>query len=158
MERWMLDYGFKAVGPDWVMFRLDLGTEKLIRVSLYVDDCVCATNSQKLYDEFVADLSKKYTLSSKGKLKWYLGVTINHDVEKVCTPAITPSDPNLRLLRSHLPAVPNAEDTKYYQQMIGRLMYASMLTRPDIAFSVNQCARFMSNLGPEHILAAKRIL
>eukprot|EP00961_Rhodomonas_salina_P164556 2217016-Rhodomonas_salina.1 len=63
------------------MFRLDRGTEKLI-VSLYVDDGVCATNSQKLYDEFVADLSKKYTLSSKGKLKWYLGVAIDHDVEK----------------------------------------------------------------------------
>eukprot|EP00961_Rhodomonas_salina_P080112 1077119-Rhodomonas_salina.1 len=50
-----------------------------------------------------------------------------------CTPAITPSDPNLRLLRSHLPAVPNAVDTKYYQQMIGGLMYASMLTSQDIA-------------------------
>eukprot|EP00961_Rhodomonas_salina_P201134 2713063-Rhodomonas_salina.1 len=77
MERWMLDYGFKAVGPDGVMFRLDRGTEKLI-VSLYVNDSVCATNSQKLYDKFVADLSKKYTLSSKGKLKWYLGIAINH--------------------------------------------------------------------------------
>eukprot|EP00961_Rhodomonas_salina_P144178 1941188-Rhodomonas_salina.1 len=37
MERWMLDYEFKAVGPDRVMFRLDRGTEKLI-VSLYVDN------------------------------------------------------------------------------------------------------------------------
>eukprot|EP00961_Rhodomonas_salina_P104631 1408650-Rhodomonas_salina.1 len=42
--------------------------------------------------------------------------------------------------------------------MIGGLMYASTLTRPDIVFSVNQCARFMLNPGPEHILAAKRIL
>ena len=54
----MLAYGFKPVGPDGVMFRLDCGTEKLI-VSLYVDDSVCATvtNSEKLYDEFVRDLS-----------------------------------------------------------------------------------------------------
>eukprot|EP00961_Rhodomonas_salina_P241184 3259129-Rhodomonas_salina.1 len=52
-----------------------------------------------------------------------------------CTPDITPSEPNLRLLRSHSPAVPNAADTKYFQQMIGGLMYASTLTRPDIAFS-----------------------
>eukprot|EP00961_Rhodomonas_salina_P041551 559223-Rhodomonas_salina.1 len=34
--------------------------------------------------------------------------------------------------------------------MVGGLMYAAVLTRPDIAFSVNQCARFMSNPGPEH--------
>eukprot|EP00961_Rhodomonas_salina_P195917 2644675-Rhodomonas_salina.1 len=63
MERWMLAYGFKPVGPDGVMFRLDSGTEKLI-VSLYVDDGMCATNSEKLYDEFVKDLSSKYTLST----------------------------------------------------------------------------------------------
>eukprot|EP00961_Rhodomonas_salina_P125187 1686839-Rhodomonas_salina.1 len=37
-------------------------------------------------------------------------------------------------------------------------MYAAVLTRPDIAFSVNQCARFMSNPGPEHIAVAKCIL
>eukprot|EP00961_Rhodomonas_salina_P279360 3773948-Rhodomonas_salina.1 len=104
------------------MFRLDRGTEKLI-VSLYVDDCLCATNSEKLYDEFVKDPSSKYTLSAKGKLKWYLGVAIYHDVKAGvstmsqleqyietlldrfnvtdCTRAPTPSDPNSRLLRSH---------------------------------------------------------
>eukprot|EP00961_Rhodomonas_salina_P000120 1193-Rhodomonas_salina.1 len=39
-------------------------------------------------------------------------------------------------------------------------MYASVLTRQDISFAVNQCTRFMStgNPGPEHIAAAKRIL
>eukprot|EP00961_Rhodomonas_salina_P140428 1889400-Rhodomonas_salina.1 len=37
-------------------------------------------------------------------------------------------------------------------------MYASVLTRLDISFAVNQCARFMSNPDPEHIAAAKRIL
>eukprot|EP00961_Rhodomonas_salina_P208364 2811705-Rhodomonas_salina.1 len=42
--------------------------------------------------------------------------------------------------------------------MVGGLMYAAVLTRPDIAFSVNQCARFMLNPGPEHVAAAKRIL
>eukprot|EP00961_Rhodomonas_salina_P219424 2966081-Rhodomonas_salina.1 len=56
-----------------------------------------------------------------------------------CTGAPTLSDPNTRLLQSHSPAIPNAKDTKYFQQMIGRLMYVSTLTRPDIAFSVNQC-------------------
>eukprot|EP00961_Rhodomonas_salina_P072830 978482-Rhodomonas_salina.1 len=75
-----------------------------------------------------------------------------------CTGAPTQSDPNSCLLLSHSPAIPNAKDTKYFQQMIGRLMYVSMLTRPDIAFSVNQCARFMLNPGPEHILAVKHIL
>jgi hypothetical protein len=37
-------------------------------------------------------------------------------------------------------------------------MYASTLTRPDIAYAVNQCARFMANPGPPHVAAAKQIL
>lgn len=37
-------------------------------------------------------------------------------------------------------------------------MYLSVYTRGDISFGVNQCARFMSNPGPTHIAAAKRIL
>eukprot|EP00961_Rhodomonas_salina_P116658 1570053-Rhodomonas_salina.1 len=56
------------------------------------------------------------------------------------------------------PKVPDAAETRRYQQLISGLMYAAVLTRPDISFAVNQCARFMSNPGPEHIAAAKRIL
>ena len=32
------------------------------------------------------------------------------------------------------------------------------MVRPPNYFSVNQCARFMSNPGPSHIAAAKRVL
>ena len=37
-------------------------------------------------------------------------------------------------------------------------MYLTCFTRGDCSFAVNQCARFMSNPGPTHIAAAKRIL
>eukprot|EP00961_Rhodomonas_salina_P226888 3067510-Rhodomonas_salina.1 len=94
----------------------------------------------------------KYTLRAKGKLKWYLGVVIDHDVKAgVSTMS---QEQYIETLLDHFDMM----DTKYYQQMIGGLMYESILTRPDIAFSVNQCVRFMSNPGPEHILAAKHIL
>eukprot|EP00961_Rhodomonas_salina_P271921 3674318-Rhodomonas_salina.2 len=165
MERWMLDYGFKAVGPGWIMFCLDRGTEKLID-SLYVDD----------------NLFKKYMLSARGKPLWYLGVTIDHDLEKgistmgqehyiemlldlfdmtECIPAITPSDLNLCLLKSHSPAVPNAADTKYFQQIIGNVCFNAHVPRHSL-LSESMCqARSracQANPGPEHILAAKRIL
>jgi hypothetical protein len=42
--------------------------------------------------------------------------------------------------------------------MVGSLMYLVSWTRPDIAFAVSQCARHMSNPGPSHVIAAKRIL
>eukprot|EP00961_Rhodomonas_salina_P081416 1094597-Rhodomonas_salina.1 len=67
------------------MFRLDRGSERLI-VSLYVNYGVsgCASNSDYLYRTFLADISKKYTLSHSGKLSFYLGIAIqvDHDKEK----------------------------------------------------------------------------
>ena len=45
-----------------------------------------------------------------------------------------------------------------YQQFIGACMYLTSFTRGDYIFAVNQCARFMSNPGPTHIGATKRIL
>eukprot|EP00961_Rhodomonas_salina_P037439 503105-Rhodomonas_salina.1 len=81
LEWWMTDYGFTPIGLDGVMFRLDRGSKRLI-VSLYVDDRVCTSNSDDLYRTFLADISKKYTLSDSGKLSFYLGVAIDHDKEK----------------------------------------------------------------------------
>ena len=51
---------------------------------------------------------------------------------------------------------PVALDTKtYYQQIIGTLIYATMGTRPDIAFAA---MRFNYNPTEEHIKYAKYIL
>eukprot|EP00961_Rhodomonas_salina_P256363 3464566-Rhodomonas_salina.1 len=119
----MLEYGFQPIGPDGVMFRLDRGNERLI-VSLYVDDGVCATTSEALYRQVLADLSKKYTLSDSGALSYYLGVAIDHDKKSGVSslsqetyintllerfsmgdahPCPTPSEPGTRLLKLMCP-------------------------------------------------------
>jgi len=49
------------------------------------------------------------------------------------------------------------KDINLYQQQIGSLMYLMTATRPDIAFSVSNCARFMSNPNKEHFNALNRI-
>ena len=45
-----------------------------------------------------------------------------------------------------------------YPQIIGMLMFLSTNSRPDIAFAVNQCARFTHCPKASHALAVKRIL
>ena len=52
----------------------------------------------------------------------------------------------------------NHEQIRNYQQLIGSLLFLSGWGRPDIAYAVQQCARFMSCPGPSHIAAARRIL
>jgi len=48
-------------------------------------------------------------------------------------------------------------DINLYQQQIESLMYLMTVTMLDIAFSVSNCARFMSNPNKEHFNALNRI-
>lgn len=50
-----------------MMFRLQRNNETII-ISLYVDDGMCATNSDKLYKQFIKDL--KASTSYQIKASW----------------------------------------------------------------------------------------
>ena len=51
---------------------------------------------------------------------------------------------------------PVALDTKtYYQQIIGMLIYATIGTRPDIAFATMRLSQFNNNPTEEHIKYAR---
>jgi len=178
LEQWLREYGFKAIDDDGTIFKLTLGRESIL-LSLFVDDGLCATNSQSLYEDFLKDLKGKFELSDQGDLSWYLGVNISHNLSRGvttlnqtqfintmlkrfnmegCNPITTPAEPNSHLLKSDQPTVPNKALTRDYQRLVGGLMYLSSFTRPDISYSINQCAKFMANPGATHIAAAKRIL
>ena len=45
-----------------------------------------------------------------------------------------------------------------YQSIVGSLMHAAIMTRPDIAHAVQQVAQFMSDPQPAHCVAVKQIL
>ena len=49
-------------------------------------------------------------------------------------------------------------DIQRYQVKVGSLLYAAVITRPDIAFAVSRLARFNSNPSPLHHKAADRVL
>ncbi len=44
-----------------------------------------------------------------------------------------------------------------HRGMVGSLLYLASWTRPDIAFSVSDLSRFVSNPGKPHLEAAKRV-
>jgi hypothetical protein len=49
------------------------------------------------------------------------------------------------------------QDTFNYASVVGMLLYLSVHTRPDLAYSVSQVARFMFNPKHSHEIALKRI-
>eukprot|EP00961_Rhodomonas_salina_P001214 17049-Rhodomonas_salina.1 len=54
--------------------------KSIILLSLYVDDGICATNNEKLYKQFLKDLSVEFELSDQGLCEGYLGVRIQQDL------------------------------------------------------------------------------
>ena len=45
-----------------------------------------------------------------------------------------------------------------YRELIGKLLYLAIATRPDIAYAVGVLCRFVDNPGMEHWNGAKRVL
>ena len=78
-----------------------------------------------------------------------------------CKPVSTPLNPGLHLSTSMSPQ--NDAEASEMQQVpyisiVGSLMYLAVTTRPDIAYAAGVLARFNSNPGPYHWMAAKHVL
>jgi hypothetical protein len=74
-------------------------------------------------------------------------------------PAHTPADVK-PLSKDQCPKTQEERDEMRripYREAIGSLLYASLATRPDIAFAVNQAVRYVSDPGRAHWTAVKRI-
>ena len=181
--KWLKDYGFENIDSDWVTWsmtdRKSDGTPSKLLLTVHVDDGLAACNDPDMYQAFLEALRKDFELSNCGELDWLLGCKVEQEEGMVrlhqekycndvlkrfqmadCRPVSTPCEPNMHLTDADCPPLHqrNPEVVRNYQMCIGALMYLTCFTRGDCSFAVNQCARFMSNPGPTHIAAARRIL
>ena len=122
-------------------------------------------------------LTEKYKMTDLGEIRQYLGIQIERNrslrtlrihqkpyLESIlqsfqmenCTPVSTPMEPNIQLLPTNY--IATKDELSDYQKGIGKIMYAMLGTRPDLAFTVSILSRFMSQPGPEHALALRRAL
>ncbi|MCH88235.1 hypothetical protein A2U01_0009118, partial [Trifolium medium] len=140
-----------AAIKGWYVFQLDVKSaflhgelneehdtgEKIIVVSLYVDELIFTGNDQKMFNEFKSSMEKNFTMTDLGKMS-------------VTNPIV----PRNRLQKDEAGQASNAT---VYKQMVGCLMYL-LATRPDLAFSVCLVARYMERPTEIHVAAVKRIL
>ena len=109
-----------------------------------------------------------------GELHYFLGVKVVQDLKastvRLGQPAYseniilqfnmqnaktcgTPVNPSLKLCKSTEEFT--RVDQELYQSAVGKLLYLSTQTRPDIAFAVSTVAKFTSNLTEQHWKAVK---
>ena len=68
---------------------------------------------------------------------------------------------NIKLSKSMCPKSPQDKDDMKkvsYRELVGKLLYLAVATRPDISYAMGVLCRFIENPGREHWSAAKRIL
>ena len=152
-----------------------------ITVPVYVDDGMMSSNSTRLLDFCVYELSKHVKLRDLGASSFLLGMLIERDrpermlaisqrqyildmlqrysMDK-CEPVKTPMNPSTRLSKAQGPQ--NEEErlsmqSVPYSEAVGSLLYLARGTRPDIAYSVAFLSRFVANPGRAHWQAVKHL-
>jgi histone deacetylase 1/2 len=153
----------------------------------YIDDTIIIDPSNKEIDKIIAQLrERKFDVQDEGQIEDYLGVRIQHkkdgtiemsqphlikqilqDLNLIRPPGATkpsryepkaldtPSTSTV-ILERNLDGDPH-EETWSYRSVIGKLNYLEKSSRPDLAYSVHNAARFSSNPKTNHSQAVKRI-
>jgi len=148
-----------------------------ILVALYVDDLLIAGSNNKVINEIVDHLKNEFeikvfepncfvdfelerdranktiSLSQIG----YLRKVLERFNMSNCNQSSTPGEEKSLKKTDETKKTIN-EVSFPYQQAIGSLLYAAMMTRPDIAFQVRKAARKVQDPSHEDVVAVKRIM
>ena len=166
---------FKQLENYPCIYTLTSGGEIFI-AAVYVDDIILASKSSICIQEFIKSITESFDIKDMGKLDYFFGVKIAYAGsgkiwigQPVYTAEVlkrfqmensksteTPIDNGTKLTKA-------TEDSKLfnqelYQSAIGRLLYLSTRTRPDIAYAVSNVTRFCSKPTMEHWKSIKLIM
>jgi hypothetical protein len=141
---------------------------------VYVDDAIICGPSSKVIDEIIASLKEDYDVTDEGEIDDYPGVNVSRSTEDTIElrqphliqqildevgmlPQSKTKDkaaPSSTILRRDLDGAPFREKWDY-RRVIGKLNFLEKSTRPEIAYAVQQCARFANNPREFHANAVK---
>jgi hypothetical protein len=177
-----ISLGYKQSEVDQAVFyKLLPQVKQLIVVAMHVDDCTIAASTVCLVEDLKARLSHHIEVTDLGELHWMLGIQVSRDRDACTTsisqhayinsilrhynfvdvkPLSTPMDPQVHLMSEQAPSTAAefaAMRDVPYCEAVGALNWATLATRPDIAYAVATVACFGENPGPTHWEAVKRI-
>lgn len=174
--------GFNRIQSNWsVHVRASSFGHSMSTTS--VDDMLIASTTKAKSNDVITGLQGLFEVTVNDSVNFHLGcsltrwcsrrtlkldqhaytLSILHDTRMdSCHPVSTPLQPNIRLSSKGC----SSSDEEHselvksfnYPFVVGKLIYLSTCTRPDITFAVRELAKFMSNFGPTHVQAVKHVL
>ena len=178
----LIAFGFKRCDNDHSLYRYKQG-EVVAFLAVWVDDLAIAFRGEGFIERLLKFFRevRGYKMNDLGPLKWVVGLKVSRNRQQrtitlsqetyigailkkfgmdAANPTNTPYNASVILSKEQCPTTEKeTEDASAfpYRGAVGSLMYAMVATRPDIAASVREVARFMQNPGQTHITAVKRI-
>ena len=181
LNAYLTSAGFRPSTADPCLYVRTGKGGKITMVVIYVDDILITGDDNAGINTFKQQISQRFKMKDLGQLHWFLGIKVTRDertgditmtqeayIEDIlkrfkmnnCKPISTPATTD-RLSKKDAPQTTEERKemkTVPYRSLVGSLLFLTTATRPDIAVAVSEVARHMSDPGPKHWQAAKRIL
>jgi len=174
IEGYFAKEGFERSSYEHTLFIKKEEKNRILIVSLYVDDLIFTSNDSIMVSKFKESMKKEFEMTDLGEMKYFLGVEIRQSSKGIhigqkkyaeeilkrfglenCNGVKNPMVPGSNRLTKQEDG--KKADATLFKQIVGSLMYITV-TRPDLAYSVCLISRFMANPMESHMMAAKRIL
>ncbi|XP_059461929.1 uncharacterized mitochondrial protein AtMg00810-like [Corylus avellana] len=168
----LLNLGFVGSLVDTYLFMIHQGSVH-IYILIYVDDIIVTGTDSAIMETLIHGLQMEFKLKDLGCLSYFLGIHVLRDktglhlnqgkyiidlFDRVqmlgAKPYAAPCTSGKKLIKLDGDTLP---DPTTYRHIIGALQYCT-LTRPDIAYTVNELCQFLHCPTTEHIKAVKRVL
>ena len=172
LSKALIEFGFVQSYSDYSLFTYTKGTKE-VRVLVYVDDLVLASNDLGLLEKFKTYLGDCFRMKDLGKLKYFLGIEVARSDEGIflsqrkyaldiiadcgllgAKPVSIPVEQNHHLAADKGPLF---SDPKKYRRLVGRLVYLS-ITRPELCYAIHLLSQFMKAPHVVHWEAALRVV
>jgi hypothetical protein len=172
LSNFLLELGFKGSLVDTSLFIYVHGNIQIYML-VYVDDILITGTHARVIYSIIAQLQYEFPLKDLGTLSYFLGIQVTKDASGLhacqtkyisellhkthmteAKPSKTPCTSGSKLFKLDGDLL---DDPTIYRQVVGALQYCT-LTRPEIAYSVNQLCQHMHAPSSTHWIATKRVL
>jgi len=165
-DGWFRGHDFHSSSADPCLYVKFGSSGEMLVIVLYVDDLIIPGNSRNMINDFKLAISKEFSTKDLKELDWILGMAIKRNREKRimevsqtayvnmmlakfrmadCKPVLTPVEGTLTKMNGK-GIKPDSE----YMKLVGSLLYAALVTRPDIAFAVQSLGKHLQGSNEEH--------
>ena len=172
----LVDFDFKQCDSDPCIFVYTNDKGEKTYIALYVDDFIIAGENEDDIMRIKQLLAEQFEMKDLGIAKKFLGMEIEYGDDgsikihqeqyiqqlllrhgmQECASVPTPMDTSIKLCKTTEDDA--LADQKEYASIVGGLMFAACVTRPDIMCAAGQLSQFLNNPSSKHMLAAKRVL